>query len=491
MAILVIDVGTSSVRASMVAPDTSVVAECSRPTLPSSPAPGLVEFDAAHLATAALDAAGEAIARSGMTPTAVGVANQRASAVVWDRATGQPVGPGLGWQDLRTVGTCLTLQADGIRLAPNQSATKLSWLLDTHDPGRTRDLCGGTIDSWLVWNLTGGDAHVTDPSNAAVTGLLDPRKAPWTDSNPWDTQITDRLDIDPAILPAVVDTSGAVATASTLDGAPPVCSIVGDQQASMVGQGIVAEGPAKITFGTGAMLDMVVDQPAHGAVRHRQGSFPIVAWRRNGAVQWAVEAIMLSAGTNVEWLRDDLGIITGVEESDAVASSCADTGGVVYVPALLGLGTPNWDHGARGTLLGLTRGTTRAHVVRAVLEGVAHRGADMVKAAEADTGRTVDSVRIDGGMSRNATFVQALATATARTVEVSPVREATTMGAALLAGLHAGMLGSWDDVAATWSPAAVVEPDSSRPAGGISRDAWNMAVEQAAGWIPELSGLDF
>jgi len=489
VSILVIDVGTSGVRAAVVTPDATVTAEHHRELLPDSPAPGMVEFDPARLAATVLELAAAALAEAGGQVQAVGIANQRASAVLWDRDTGEPVGPGIGWQDLRTLGDCLTLGAEGIRLAPNQTATKLAWLLDTHDPERRRNLAAGTIDTWVAWVLSGGTAHVTDPTNAAVTGLLDVRAAPWTDTgvSPWDLRLLERLRIDPGLLPGVVDTAGECATATALAGDPPICALVGDQQGSLVGQGVVAPGLAKITFGTGGMLDVVVGPAAPAAtVRNTAGTFPIVAWRRGGQATWGVEGIMLSAGTNVEWLRDDLGIIDTVAESDAVAASCADTGGVVYVPALLGLGTPQWDYGARGALLGVTRGTGRAEVVRAVLEGIAHRGADLVDAAEADTGTTIGSLRVDGGMSRNATFVQALANATGRIVEVSPVVEATTLGAGLLAGLDRGVWGSWDDLAATWAPATTVEPT-----GSADRTRWAEAVQRAAGWLGDLSSLDF
>jgi glycerol kinase len=511
MNILVIDVGTSSVRASVLDSHLATVAEHQQAFLPDSPAPGLVEFDAMRLGAVVLacaHAALDAAAAAGATGVAgVGLSTQRASTVVWDRATGVPVGPALGWQDLRTVGDCLTLQADGIRLAPNQTATKAAWLLDAADPERERDLCIGTVDSWVAWVLTAGSAHVTDASNAAVTGLLDPRQAPWTEpveltfapvqgdrsrTGPWDAGVLDRLRIPAAALPAILDTAGVGPAASALPGAPPLCAIVGDQQASMAGQGVVAPGPAKITFGTGGMLDVISgSRTSDNAVRHAGGTFPIVASRRGDEVVWGVEAIMLSAGTNVEWLRDDLGIIDDVTDSDALAASCADTGGVVFVPALLGLGTPRWDYGARGTLLGLTRGSGRAEVVRAVLEGVAHRGADLVEAAESDTGGAIPALRIDGGMSRNATFVQALADATGRVVEVSPAREATTRGAGLLAALALGQLGSWDDVAAVWSPARVVEPATTDGARMADRERWARALDRASGWLPELSGLDF
>ena len=263
--------------------------------------------------------------------------------------------------------------------------------------------------------------------------------------------------------------------------------LAGDQQASLIGQGCVRPGLAKITFGTGGMLDLCLDQERPGFdLRGPGGTFPLVAWEDGAGIVWGLEAVMLSAGTNIEWLRDDLGIIDSSADSHAVAAACDDTDGVVYVPALLGLGTPRWDYGARGTLLGVTRGTDRSHVVRAVLEGVAHRAADLVDAAEADSGRTIAALRIDGGMTANPTFVQAVANATQRPVEVSPVREATTLGAAFLAGLATGAWAGWDDVAATWSPTTRVEPERS-----LDRDRWAQAVDRAAGWEPNLSGLDF
>jgi glycerol kinase len=216
------------------------------------------------------------------------------------------------------------------------------------------------------------------------------------------------------------------------------------------------------------------------------GTFPIVAWSAGGDLVWGREAMMLAAGTNVEWLRDDLGLIASAAESHEVAAACDTTDGVVYVPALLGLGAPRWDYGARGTLLGLTRGTGRPQIVRAVLEGVAQRGADLVEAAEADSGLTIASLRVDGGMSANPTFVQALADATGRPVEVSPVLEATTLGAAYLAGLAVGTWDGLDDIAAAWKPARVVDP-----AGSFDRARWAEACDRAAGWFPELSALSF
>lgn len=480
MSILVIDVGTSGLRAAVVRPDATIAAEAHQALLPHSPAPGLVELDPRAMADAALSLARHVLAEAGPVD-GVGITNQRASSIVWDRATGEPVGPGIGWQDLRTVGTCLVLQADGIHLAPNASATKIAHLLDEHDPDRSRDLCAGTVDAWVAWHLSEGALHVTDATNAAVTGILS------GDAAGWSPAVLDALRIPEAVLPQVVDTSGVLGPASALDGAPPIAALVGDQQASLVGQGCVRPGMAKATFGTGGMLDLNLgpDRPAFDR-QGDAGCFPIVAWRRGDELVWGVEAVMLSAGTNVEWLRDDLGIIATAAESHDVAAACDHTDGVVYVPALLGLGTPHWDHGARGTLLGLTRGSGRPEIVRAVLEGIAHRGADLLEAAEADAGHSVPTLRVDGGMSDNPTFLQALADATQRPIEVAPVREATTLGAAYLAGLAVGTWSGWDDVAGAWHPRAVVEPGAP-----LDRDRWRRAVERATGWYPELSALSF
>ena len=486
--ILVVDVGTTGLRAALVAPDTTLAATDYRPFPPETPFPGLVEFDATRMAELVLDAAAAVLATAGGPEiTAVGIANQRASTIVWDRATGRPVGPGLGWQDLRTVGECITLKAEhGFPLAPNQSATKLAWLLANAAADRDpSDLCFGTVDTWVAWTLSGGALHITDHTNAAVTGLYSVERAGWHEG------VCEVLGIPTSMLPTIVDSCGTVGHASELPGAPPIGGIVGDQQGSLVGQGCVQPGRAKVTFGTGGMLDVCTGaRPPERSHRSEHGTFPIVAWAAGGELTWGVEAVMLSAGTNVEWLRDDLGLIEDAASSHDVAAACETTEGVTYVPALLGLGTPRWDYGARGTLLGITRGTERRHVVRAVLEGIAHRGADLVEAAEADTGLTIPVVRVDGGMSRNPTFVQALADATGKPVEVSPVVDSTTLGAGFLAGVATGTWTGLDDTAQAWSPISTVDPrpEVDRP---TERAAWASAVERAAGWIPELSALDF
>ncbi len=406
---------------------------------------------------------------------AVGVTQQRATTVLWDARSGEPVGPALGWQDLRTVGRCLQLRAEGLVVAPNQTATKLEWLLQ-HTDTASADLRAGTLDAWLAWHLTGGRHHVTDASNASVTGLADPG------STGWDPATCAALGIPVDVLPAIVD-SGGVIGETVLPGRPPLAALVGDQQASLVGQGCVEPGAAKVTFGTGAMLDVCLG--ADPGPPPGRGTFPMVGWRLTGATTWAREAVMLAAGSSVEWLRDGLGIVDDPADTDVLAASVRDTGGVVFVPSLSGTGTPDWDHGARGLLIGLTRGTTRAHVARAVLEGVAARGVDLVDAAERDTGVRIERLRVDGGMSRNRAFVQALADLAGRPVEVAGVTEATALGAAHLAGTA---VGTWPDLAsavATRPPGWAVEPLCTR-----DRAPFAEARRRAGGWIPELSALD-
>jgi len=484
VSILVIDVGTSGVRAASVDADGTIDNVHYIEVLPTSPAPAFVEFDATAMAAAVLEVANSVMQACGSVE-GVGIANQRASTIVWDRSTGEPVGPGIGWQDLRTVGTCLALQGQGIRVAPNESATKLAMLLDLADPDRIRDLCFGTVDTWVAWTLSNGALHVTDASNAGVTGLRG-------DGAAWDHTMLDALRIPEAVLPTVVDSSGVIGEASALAGAPPIAGMAGDQQASLIGQGCTRPGLAKVTFGTGGMLDCCVgaDRPPF-ARRGGAGTFPIAAWQRLGRITWGVEAIMLSAGTCVEWLRDDLGIIDSAAASDQVAAGCTDTGDVWFVPALLGMGTPVWDYGARGTFVGITRGTGRPQMVRAVLEGIAHRGADLLEAAEADTGLAIATLRVDGGMSANSTFVDALADAVGRPVEISPVTEATTLGAAYLAGMALGVWADEDAVAAAWTPARVIEPRASEARRTAARTRWLDARGRALQAVPELSSLDF
>jgi len=322
--------------------------------------------------------------------------------------------------------------------------------------------------------------HVTDATNAALYGLRS------DDQSAWHDRALEVLKLPEGSLPAVVDSIGVVGEATALPGSPPIAGILGDQQASLLGQGCVRHGQAKITFGTGGMLDVCLDERPAFATQGSGGTFPIVARGVGGERRWGLEAVMLAAGTNVEWLRDDLGIIDSAAHSHEVAQQCASSDGVAYVPALLGLGAPVWDYGARGALLGITRGSGRPQIVRAVLEGVAQRAADLVEAAEADSGAHLGALRVDGGMTANPTFLQALADATQRRIEVSPEREATTLGAAFAAGLAVGAWSGDDEIAATWAPATVVEP-----VGSFDRERWADTLERARRWFPDLSAISF
>ena len=502
--ILVIDVGTSGLRAAVVRPDATMTALHYREFAPSSPFAGLVEFDAMHMYTAARDAALTVLQRNPKSAIGIGITNQRASTVVWNRITGEPLGPALGWQDLRTVMECITARSEhGLMFAPNQTATKAAWMLKNYgaqleEEIQRGDICIGTIDTWLTWKFTDGKSFVTDHTNAGVTGLFS------VDTLNWSERICGILNIPLAALPTIVASSQVVGHATELDNLP-IASLVGDQQASLVGQGCITPGSTKITFGTGGMLDMYTGTTAPTASsRSTSGTFPIVSFSLNEKdekgitttkVHWGVEAIMLSAGTNIEWLIEDMGIIDSAQESEELANTVTSSDGVMYVPALFGLGTPHWDYGARGALLGITRGTTRAHVVRAVLEGVAHRGADLFAAAAHDAAQfaspTGNPIRIDGGMSKNAVFVQALANSTSRTIEVSPVTEATTLGAAFLAGTALGLWPSLSAATSTWNPEIQVESTLDEPTTAVSRAQWAQAVKGSQGWIPDLSALDF
>ena len=320
---------------------------------------------------------------------------------------------------------------------------------------------------------------MTDPSNAGITGLLSRGR--------WNEERAARLGIPPSATPRLVDSSQTLGPAVALDGGPVIAGIIGDQQASLLGQGCTRPGLTKITFGTGAMLDVCIGaQRPPFETRGTHGCFPIITRSQGGVAQWGAEGIMLAAGTAVDWLVEDLGILSSAAESEVVAAACDDTGGVVMVPALNGLGTPAWDFGARGTLVGVARGAGRPQLVRAVLEGVAQRGADLLDAAQADTGLAVDALRVDGGMSANRVFIQALADATARPIEVSRELEATTLGAGFAAGLATGVWAGPDDIAATWRPRVTVEPK-----GDGARERWQGALERARGWYPELSALGF
>ena len=482
MSALAIDVGTTSIRTGVVDAAGNVTHTHQRRLSVVTPNPGEVELDPEEIARLAIDLALRSIDEHGPVDV-VGVTNQRATTIVFDPVTGQAVGPAIGWQDLRTVMDCLVLQGEGLRLAPNQSATKARWLVA--QSGRpASELRFATLETWIVWHLTNAASHVTDTSNAGVNGMVS------LDAKHWDDATIDRLDLDRSMMPRIVDTMCDVGAATALPGSPKITALVGDQQSSLFGQCCVARG-AKITFGTGAMLDMVRAGPGPTTLtRFASGCFPIVAFSRDGEVTWGIEAIVLSAGACIEWLRDDLGLIEQARDTDALASSVSSSQGVSFVPALSGLGTPHWDFGARGGFFGITRGTTKAHLVRAVLEGIAQRGADLVEAAERESGIRLEEIRVDGGMSENRFLLQCLTDFTGVSFAVSTEREATTRGAGLMALVSAGYL-SVDDVEGLWRPREVFSPAITESERMALRAQWRVDIERAAHTIPALSSVQF
>jgi glycerol kinase len=479
---LAIDVGSTSIRTAVV-DITGVVSHVHYERLRiSTPSPGEVELDALEIVRLVIDLANRTLADAGPCEV-VGITNQRATTIVFDPTTGQPVGPALGWQDLRTVIDCLVLQGQGVRFAPNQSATKAQWLVNQASrPAHA--LRFATVETWIVWHLTNGTVHVTDRSNAGVNGLIN------ADVSQWDDALIELLGLDRAMMPVIVDTMCDVGPATALTGGPRITALIGDQPASLFGQSCVTSG-TKITLGTGAMLNSVRGAVGPATLRKfDSGCFPIVAYSVDQRVTWGLEGMVLSAGSCIEWLRDDLGLISDAAQSAQIAESVASCDGVSFVPALSGLGTPFWDFGARGGFYGLTRGTTNAHMVRAVLEGIAHRCADLVDAAEHETGQPVKELRVDGGMSANHFLVQRLADFTGAHVAVSPEREATTRGAGLMALVSAGHL-TLADVEALWQPDVVLAPSIDDELRNGERDQWRRTVARAQRLIPELSAIEF
>lgn len=479
---LAIDVGTTWIRTAIVDTQGRVANTHSQRLNLTTPNPGEVELDAEEIAHLALELSTRTLNEAGGADV-VGITNQRATTIVFDPETGIPVGPAIGWQDLRTVIDCLVLQGEGLRLAPNQSATKARWLVQ-HSGRASKELRFATIETWLAWKLSEGAIHVTDRSNAAVNGLVE------LSVDQWDQGALSLLGLDPSMMPIIVDTMGSVGRATALPGAPMICALVGDQSASLFGQSCVTSG-AKITFGTGAMLDMVRGRVGpERMTRFASGCFPVVVRSRDHELVWGIEGIVLSAGACIEWLRDDLGLIQSADETASLAESVNSTEGVTFVPALSGLGTPQWDFGARGGFFGITRGSTKAHLVRAVLEGIAQRGADLMDAAYQETGVTLEEIRVDGGMSANDFFVQRLADFTGRRVAVSSEREATTRGVGLMALVaHDAM--SLDDVESLWDPRVVVTPSLAEEERQRSREKWAEVVARVEGTIPELSAVEF
>lgn len=472
------------------------VAWAQRELTQSFPQPGWVEHDALEIWQSQLEVMREALARAGIEARqlrALGLTNQRETTVLWDRQTGVPVAPAIVWQDRRTAGACAQLRAaghapeitrrTGLVVDAYFSGTKLAWLLD-HVPGaRSRaergELAFGTIDSWLVWQLTGGRVHATDASNASRTLLFN------VTTLQWDPHLLALLNVPAAVLPQVMPSCGVVAEADAhlLGASVPIAGWAGDQQAALFGQACFAPGMAKNTYGTGCfMLMNTGDQ----AVSSAHQLLSTVAWQGPSSSlrpnAYALEGSVFMAGATVQWLRDGLQIIQHAHEVEALAASVQDTGDVFLVPAFAGLGTPDWDGQARGTLVGMTRGTGRAQIARAALEAIALQTADVFQAMSADSGLALTELRVDGGASRNRLLMQIQANVLGVPVVRSKFAETTALGAAYLAGLATHFWSGADEIAAQWQEDARFEPQWTPAQRQQVLERWREAVARSRAW---------
>lgn len=486
--VLAVDQGTTGTTALLVSQDLRVLAKVTVDFPNHYPHPGEVEHDPAEIwdsvgraVTGALDAAGV----SGRDVAAVGITNQRETSLFWERATGRPIHRALVWQDRRTTERCRGLkeaghedwfrERTGLVLDPYFSGTKAEWLLDHVHGARAAaergDLAFGTIDTYLAWRMTG--AHVTDPSNASRTLLYDLHEERWSE------RACELLRIPRAVLPEVVPSSGIVGTTRGLPFLPdgiPVAGLIGDQQGALFGQACFAPGTAKCTYGTGAFILLNTgDRP----VASRSGMLTTVAWRLGGRTTYALEGSAFVAGAAVQWLRDGLGIVRTSSEIEALAASVPDSGGVVFVPALTGLGAPHWRPEARGLVAGLTRGSTRGHLARAALEGIALQIDDILRAMAADLGGALRELRVDGGASANDLLLQIQADLLGVACVRPTIVETTALGSGLLAGLAIGLWSSPEEVARTWREERRFVPAGDAGALASLRERWASAVARA------------
>ena len=468
--ILAIDQGTTGTTCLVVDDGLRVRGRGYREFPQHYPQPAWVEHDPEELWNSVLGAAEDAVRAADVRPSeleAIGITNQRETTVLWERATGRPVAPAIVWQDRRTADRCLELPAELLRartgLVPDPyfSATKLEWLLARTDVPRA-ELAFGTVDSWLVWKLTGGRVHATDLTNASRTMLLD------LDTLDWSDELLDLFGVDRVLLPRLVRSSEVVGDASLLGVTIPIAGIAGDQQAALFGHGCFDRGEAKATYGTGSFV-LANAGPARGQAP--SGLLETVA----ASGGYALEGAILASGAAIQWLRDGLGILGDAQETESLARSVVSTGGVSFVPAFAGLGSPHWDAEARGLISGITRGTTRAHIVRAALEGIAFQVADVLDLLPGG----VDVLRADGGASGNGFLMQFQADLLGCPVEVAAERETTALGAAALAGRAVGLWPGDEAIRQMLSPGAVYEPAADRDWVAARRAEWRSALERA------------
>jgi glycerol kinase len=492
--VLALDQGTTSSRAIVFDQAGAIRAVAQKELRQIFPRPGWVEHDPNEIWSTQLGVAAEALARAGITAgdvAAIGITNQRETTLLWDRRTGQPIANAIVWQDRRTAPACERLKADGAAALIQEktglvidayfSGTKVQWLLDHVPEARRRaeagELAFGTVDAWLLWKLTGGRLHATDVTNASRTLFLN------LHTGQWDDELLQLFHVPRALLPEVRGSSEVFAeTAPELFSRPiPIAGVAGDQQAALFGQLCTEPGLAKNTYGTGCFLLL---HTGTEPVPSRNQLVSTMAWRIGGQTEFALEGSVFIAGAVVQWLRDGLGIIRASSEVEALAASVPDTGGLYLVPAFAGLGAPHWDPYARGVLVGITRGTTAAHVARAALEGIAYQVADLLQAMEDDSGLTLKEIRVDGGAAANNFLMQFQADILGVPTLRPRIAETTALGAAYLAGLAVGYWNDRSALAAQWQLERRFEPALSAARRQELLAGWRQALNRAQGWAP-------
>ena len=490
--ILAFDQGTTSSRAILFDHHGSIVSKAQKEFDQIFPEPGWVEHDPNEILSSQTGVAAEAITRAGIKATdvaAIGITNQRETTIVWDKSTGKPVYNAIVWQDRRTASLTDRLKKDGLEetfrsktglvLDPYFSGTKIKWILDNVNGARRKaehgDLLFGTVDSWLIWKMTNGKVHVTDVTNASRTLIYNIHK------QEWDEELLKILDIPASMLPDVKscseiygETAGDVFAAKI-----PISGIAGDQQAALFGQVCTQKGMAKNTYGTGCFMLM---NTGTEPMKSENKLLTTIAWQLDGKTEYALEGSVFIGGAVVQWLRDGLGVIQKSEDVEALASQVDSSDGIYLVPAFSGLGAPHWDPHARGTITGITRGTTKAHIARAALEAIAFQSADLLKAMASDSGIQLKELRVDGGASVNSLLMQFQANILDVPVVRPKITETTALGAAYLAGLAVDYWEGVDKIAEHWSIDETYEPNMSRDVVNELYSGWHKAVERAQGW---------
>ncbi len=491
--ILALDQGTTSSRAIVFDHDANMLSVSQREFAQIFPQPGWVEHDANEIWSSQVGVATEAIARMGIRPSdiaAIGITNQRETTVVWNRKTGQPIHHAIVWQDRRTAGFCDKLRAEGhvetfqkktgLVIDAYFSGTKVRWMLD-HVPGAREladkgELAFGTVDSWLLWKMTQGKLHVTDVTNASRTLLFN------IHTLSWDDELLGILNIPRSMLPEVKSSSEVYGHTDegAFGHAIPIAGIAGDQHAATFGQAALERGMAKNTYGTGCFMLMNLGRDP---IPSQNKLLTTVAWKVKDRVDYAFEGSVFVGGAVVQWLRDGLKFFRTAEESEALAGSVKDSAGVYLVPAFVGLGAPYWDSYARGTMVGLTRGTTQAHITRAALEAIAYQSAELLEAMQKDSGLPLSELRVDGGACRNNLLMQIQADVIGVPVVRPKVTETTALGAAYLAGLAVGYWDSIEQIASQWKADRTFEPSGSADERASRLTGWKRAVERSRQWV--------